>query len=363
MKKILLILSLIILSSSLVFASDFFHNLHDASYRPLSLRHAAMGESGIALSRDEDSLFVNAGAVKTKGFRLVIPSISVDLLNVAHIKDVDYPKIMKGNVAAISEAVSFLSGEAPIARVSLGTAMQINGFVLGVNGTAGLFSRGESISAIFTGYADTALSLGYSHRFQLSDAMTLTLGGTGHVNLRFSTTAVDVNTFVDYTMDNSRKLIGGIVNGYALSLDLGSTLELPYGFSAAVTVNDISSPYIYSDGSSINIPCNVTLGLGWQMKVLGFINLQAAADITDAAGLVRNLSRSDLLYHLNLGAGAGLWNIVTVYGGLRGGYPSFGAVVKLLFAELSAAYTVREYSQYMGYNPKDMLTVSLRLVF
>ncbi len=363
MKKLLSLLLILTLSLQLLCATDMFHNLHDTSYRDLPMRYSAMGESGISLSRDEDSLSVNAGAVRTKGFRLIVPSVRVDLLNCAHLKDIDFIKISKGEISAISDAVSFLSGDAPIARLSLGTAMQINGFDLGLNATCGLFSSGESIAAMFTGYADGSLSAGYAHRFSLSEEYALTLGGTGHVNLRFSTTAVDVNTFVDYVTEKSTKLIGGIVSGYSLSLDLGATLELPYGFSAALSVNDISSPYTYSVGTVISVPCNITLGSGWRMRAIGFLDLQAAVDVTDIIGLVRDFSPSEMLYHLNMGAGAGLWNMLSVYGGLKGGYPSFGARVKLLFAEISASYTISEYSRYMGYNPKDMLSLQLRLVF
>ncbi|MGN0906884.1 MAG: hypothetical protein ACI4NM_07035 [Bullifex sp.] len=363
MKRISLIILISVFTVTSLCASDLFSGLHDVSYRPVSMRYEAMGGSGIALAKNDDAFFTNAGAVTDKGFTLVLPSIRADLLNVGHLKDIDLEKITHGDMAAVSDAVSFLSGSAPIVRLSLGSGMRIRGFSLGLDATAGLFSKGESVAAEFTGYVDSAVSAGYSHRFTLSDEYALTVGGMGHLNLRFSTTAVDVNTFVDYATKRSTKLIGGIVKGYGVSLDLGATLEMPYGFSAAITMNDISIPYKYSGGTTLSVPCNLTLGTGWRMRLLGFLDLQAAVDLTDIIGLCMNFSGSQILYHTNMGAGIGLWDVLSLYGGLKGGYPSFGARLKLFFAELSASYTISEYSAYMGYNPKDMLSISLRLVF
>ncbi|MDD7270348.1 MAG: hypothetical protein PUH25_00550, partial [Spirochaetales bacterium] len=84
-----------------------------------------------------------------------------------------------------------------------------------------------------------------------------------------------------------------------------------------------------------------------------------AMDLVD----ITRINLNNALYHLNLGGYFGIWNNLGLYGGLKGGYPSFGLKLKLLFMESYVTYTINEYSEFVGYNPKDTLSFSFRLLF
>ena len=70
---------------------------------------------------------------------------------------------------------------------------------------------------------------------------------------------------------------------------------------------------------------------------------------------------SDLLLHLNLGAEVGLFDILTVRGGVNRGYLSIGAGLWLPFMQVDASYGWQEFGNQIGDKPVDSLTIKFSL--
>ena len=65
--------------------------------------------------------------------------------------------------------------------------------------------------------------------------------------------------------------------------------------------------------------------------------------------------------HLNLGAEFGLFDILTVRGGINRGYLSLGAGIWLPFMQIDASYGWQEFGNQIGDKPVDSLTIKFSL--
>ena len=140
------------------------------------------------------------------------------------------------------------------------------------------------------------------------------------------------------------------------------------GFSFAMSLLDIGKGFDSVDiitGEKERVKSNfyLNVGSGWERVFWKWLGIKASLDFNDIVGFVKNASFSNFLYHTNMGLKLNLTKGIGVMCGLKGGYPSLGADLKLWFIDLSVLYTMDEYSEYVGYNPRDTLSVLLRLEF
>ncbi len=353
MKKILSFLFLLILVFS-VSAIDISNELNRSNYIPSSMTFRAMGESGRAIALAEDGFSINPAALASDSFQLILPSFEAGVTNVNALLNADIKGVLKKDTKAMMDMLSLLSGSSYFIDGKISSSVIIKGFGLSFSLKSGLYTSGESISAYVTVPIEGVLSLGYAHEFDLNDNYKLSVGGVLHTNIRYYIKPVDVSTFVDVA-SGTAKLDLSFIKESNLTLDLGATIKMPYGFNGALTVNNIT---LKNFKGNLNYNISLSTSLGWSYKY-GPLRLSLAMDLVDLA----RMNLNNALYHLNLGGYIGLWNNFGLYGGLKGGYPSFGLKLKLFFMESYVTYTINEYSEYMGYNPKDTLSFSFRLLF
>lgn len=353
MKKISLILIALLLVLSLP-AKDFSSELNRTAYIPTSMTFRAMGESGRAIALPEDGFSVNPAALASDGFELILPSFEAAVTNVNALLNSDIKGVLNKDTTAMMDMLSLLSGSSYFIDGKISSSLIIKGFGVSFSLKSGLYTSGESISAYVTVPIEGVLSLGYAHEFDLNNSYKLSIGGVLHTNLRYYIKPVDVTTFVDVATGDE-KLDLSFIKESNLTLDLGATLKMPYGFSSALTIDHITLKNLKGN---LKYDLSLSTSLGWSYKY-GPLRLSLAMDLVD----ITRIQINNALYHLNLGGYIGLWNNLGLYGGLKGGYPSFGLKLKLLFMESYITYTINEYSEFVGYNPKDTLSFSFRLFF
>lgn len=360
MKKLILIIMMLSLMTS-TFATSYISELESKTFRPTSSTFIAMGSSGRAIALREDSSFVNPSA-HNKGFSLIIPQLELSISNLNYLVSTAKGAINR-DANQLLDSLSIFSGSSYFAALQASGMVFINGFFLDCDARAGLYTDGESISASISIPIEAAISLGYSHSFEFENDYSLAIGGVSHFNYRAYTIPVDVSSFVDSYI-NRERLIDGLISGSNISFDLGATFYMPYGFSTALTVEDLALDIKFKDSFSnelwnISIPSSVCMSLGYKNK-LGPLTIMGAIDLVDVFNIKNG---STLLYHLNFGGAVELWKNIGLYGGLKGGYPSFGLKLKLFFFECFLSYNISETSQYVGYNPKDNISLMIRLFF
>ena len=359
MRKVL-ILFLLIFTLMPAFCNQFIDEFDKSLYRPTSSVYRAMGSSGRAISLSEDACFVNP-ANNDESFRLILPSVEFGVSNPRELL-ATLNSVIKKDVNKMLDALSILSGSSYLASIKLSGMMIIKGFSIQGDLRLGLYTRGESISASISIPTEAVLTIGYSHIFEFENDYSLSIGGNAHLNHREYSIPIDAASFVNYYV-NKKELIEGRIIGSNISFDLGATFNLPYGFNTSLTLEDIAFDIKYKDSNNIEerivkIPLSLCLSLGYKDK-FGPFTFMGAIDLVD----VLKINSNNFFYHLNMGAGVEIWKNIGLYGGLKGGYPSFGLKLKLFFFELFASYEINDYSKYVGYNPKDTLSIMIRLFF
>lgn len=353
MKKILTIVLLLLLAFS-ISAMDISSELNKSTYNPTSMTFRAMGESGRAIALAEDGFSVNPAALANERFMLILPSFEAGVTNVNALLNSDIRAVLKKDTTAMMDMLSLLSGSSYFIDGKISSSLIIKGFGVSFSLKSGIYTSGESISAYVTVPIESVLSFGYAHEFDLNDSYKLSVGGVFHTNLRYYIKPVDISTFVDVATGDE-KLDLSFIKESNLTLDLGATLKMPYGFSSALTIDHIT---LKNFKGNLKYDLALSTSLGWSYKY-GPLRLSLAMDLVD----ITRINLNNALYHLNLGGYIGIWNNLGLYGGLKGGYPSFGLKLKLLFMESYVTYTINEYSEFVGYNPKDTLSFSFRLLF
>ena len=359
MKKLIL-LFLIYFSLVPAFSSQFINELDSSTFRPTSQIFRSMGSSGRSISLSEDVSFVNS-ANNNDNFRLILPSLELSVSNPRELLST-LDSVIKKDVNKMLDALSILSGSSYLASLKLSGMMIIKSFFIEGDLNLGLYTSGESISANISIPTEATISVGYSKRFDFKDNYSLSIGGATHLNYREYSIPIDASSFVDYYV-NKQELIKGSIKGSNISFDLGTTFNMPYGFATSITLENIAFDIKYKDSNNIeektvSIIPSLCLSIGYKDK-FGPLTIMGAIDVVD----ILNIKSNTFFYHLNLGAGFELWKNIGLYGGLKGGFPSFGLKLKLFFFECFLSYEINDCSKYVGYNPKDTLSLMIRFLF
>ena len=362
MKRLLFVLLILAVSLSL-FASSF------TSFMPLEREYRAMGCSGMSLKGVEKGFYINPASLSNDKFNLVLPSLEVGVGSFSEIIEVSSNAFNSDDfVDSANQVLSKLTGTIPILNINASSSLVLFGLGGSLNLSGGLNTSGEGLSVGLIPFLKIASSFGYGHGFDISDNMRLEVGGVAHVSSFFYSSPVGIAELVDVLATSTLDSIELKYTNTSFSMDLGTTLRLQNGFSFAMSLLDIGKGFDSVDiitGEKERVKSNfyLNVGSGWERVFWKWLGIKASLDFNDIVGFVKNASFSNFLYHTNMGLKLNLTKGIGVMCGLKGGYPSLGADLKLWFIDLSVLYTMDEYSEYVGYNPRDTLSVLLRLEF
>lgn len=385
----------------------------DFTFHPGLARYGAMGRSGLALTTRLDSFFVNPAALAKKGFALAIPSATISVYNLSAAlndsKTVEIiDKLTHGNATNADTAklaVNLLGnlgrGRNLIATMDASIAMKVGIFGLATNMQVklhGLNTGSSMLSQSIIPEVNLAQTVGLGFRILNFDSVSLSVGASVHAIYKAYLKGIDANTIVG--------LIGGteetnptelllwdtpIVGGFAVPIDvgvnvgffnnalvLGTTLSNingkyymnSYG-SAGDLVNSLSTGAMAppeghqvaaSEKFTIGTPLSFNIGLAFAPRV-PVLRPVLTVDFVDIIDLFTsdNFQASDILLHMNFGAEFGLWDVLTVRGGVDRGYISLGAGFWLPFMEIDVAYGRQEFGDEIGDKPVDALTIKFSL--
>lgn len=361
MKRFLVTLLVLIVSLSL-FASSF------TSYRPLEREYRAMGCSGMSLSGVNKGFYTNPAALSNDKFNLVLPALEVGVGSFSEIITIPFSSLADGDFNAINEVLSKLTGTIPILDVKASSSLALFGFGASIDASGGIYTSGEGISVGLVPFLKVAGSFGYGRGFDIREDMTLEVGAMAHVSSFFYSSPIGVSELLNMVSSADFGTLGLKFTKMSFTMDVGTTLRLDNGFSFAVALTDMgagsdSVNVITGEAEKFESDFSLNLGTGWERVFWKWLGVKASIDFNDVVGFVKDASLSNLLYHTNMGLKVNLTKGIGLMCGLKGGYPSLGADLKLWFIDLSVLYTMDEYSEYMGYNPRDTLSLLLRLEF
>ena len=357
MKRIVIVLILVFLSLSL-FSVSF------TSYRPLDREYRAMGSSGMSLKGVGKGFYTNPASLSNDSFNLVLPAIEMGVGSFSEIITIPFSS---GDNDAINEVLSKLTGTIPILDVKTSSSLVLFGFGVSFDASAGLYTSGEGLSVGLIPFMKVAGSLGYGHGFDINDNLRLEVGGVAHTSAFFYSTPIGIEELVGL-FSSSGDSIGLKFTNFTFSMDLGTTLRLQNGLSFALSLSDMgtgtdSIDIITGDTEKFESDFTINIGSGWERIFWKWFGVKASLDFCDVVGFAKDATFANLLYHTNMGLKLNFTKGLGLMCGMKGGYPSLGADLKLWIIDLSVLYTMDEYSEYVGYNPRDTLSVLLRLEF
>lgn len=361
MKRSVVIFLVLFISLS-VFASPF------TSFRPLNREYRAMGEAGMSLTGSEKGFYSNPAALSTDNFSLVLPALEVGVGSFTEIMTIPFSKVAEGDMNAVNDILSKFTGTIPILDVKASSSLNIFGFGTALDVEGGLYTSGEGISVGLIPFVKVGGSVGYGKGFEIKDGMKLEVGGVGHMAMFFYSSPIDVSSLLDSLSKGDFEKISLRYSNTSVTVDLGTTLRFDNGFSLAMALNGIGKgsdgvDFITGEPLDYRSEFSLDFGAGWERVFYKWIGVKTAIDFTDTVGFIKDPSFASFLYHTNMGLKLNLTKGLGFMCGLKGGYPSLGMDLKLWFIDLSVLYTMDEYSDKMGFNPRDALSLLLRLEF
>lgn len=361
MKRIVIVLILVFLSLSL-FSASF------TSYRPLDREYRAMGSSGMSLKGVGKGFYTNPASLSNDSFNLVLPAIEMGVGSFSEIITIPFSSLSNGDYDAVNEVLSKLTGTIPILDVNTSSSLVLFGFGASFDASTGLYTSGEGISVGLIPYLKFGGSFGYGHGFDINEDIRLEVGAVAHMSSSFYSSPVGISELMNMLSTSAIDALGLKYAESTFSFDLGTTVRLQNGLSFAMTLSDIgngseSVDIVTGDKEKFKSDFTLNIGSGWERVFWKWFGVKASIDFCDVVGFVKEATLTNFLYHTNMGL---KFNFTKGFGlmcGLKGGYPTLGADLKLWFIDFSLLYTMDEYSEYMGYNPRDTLSILLRLEF
>ena len=361
MKRIVIVLILVFLSLSL-FSASF------TSYRPLDREYRAMGSSGMSLKGVGKGFYTNPASLSNDSFNLVLPAIEMGVGSFSEIITIPFSFLSNGDYDAVNEVLSKLTGTIPILDVKTSSSLVLFGFGASFDASTGLYTSGEGISVGLVPYLKFGGSFGYGHGFDINKDIRLEVGAVAHMSSSFYSSPVGISELMNMLSTSAIDALGLKYAESTFSFDLGTTVRLQNGLSFALALSDMgtgtdSIDIITGDTEKFESDFTINIGSGWERVFWKWFGVKASLDFCDVVGFARDAPFANFLYHTNMGLKLNFTKGLGLMCGLKGGYPSLGADLKLWVIDLSVLYTMDEYSEYVGYNPRDTLSILLRLEF
>lgn len=422
MKKVLIAILALLMACTAVFAAEtepVVRYDEDPNYalnfafQPTLARYNAMGQSGLALQTRLDSFFSNPASLSKKGFALSLPSVSVTVYNIEKlVNDPEAVDIINRLIKGQTEdsdmatlATKFLenlgSGRNVVAKVDVGFGLKLGILGFGTNVQAKFhgLNYGTSIaSQKVIPEINAAQTIAFGLKVVDTKSLSLSVGASVHGVYKAYYKGIAAETIAPLInggdVENLILWSTPVMGGYAIPFDLGVNLGLVNDtLTISATASNLNGKYYmksysglgdlvnsFSEGAmkppvgrfkkdsesfEISTPWSLNFGVAFAPYV-PVLNPVITADLVDMYEYIKSIGSkdsrfSDLLLHLNAGAEFGLFDVLTVRGGVNRGYLSVGAGLNLPFMQVDAAYGWQEFGNQIGDKPVDSLTIKFSL--
>lgn len=367
MKNSIITIVLLLFTQTL-FSSTAFSGIIDTSFSPLALRYQAMGEAGIAIPNRDEVFFINAaGLGDDESFYLKLPNISLSLYQAKDILSSPMNDILQGDIDAILDLAGLLNGTFPLVVAEESISASFKHFGLSFDMKQVISSTGQSFSSGFIPALFGSLSLGYGYEWNIDENCSLSLGFMEHISAVWYSTPISAESVVNLLKGDSSAL-QYIYSSLKFSTDMGAIIKVPYGFSFAFVANNISNGITLINKTSGETerfyhPSTISIGSAWSHRFNRAVKFSFAYDFVNIIEFFTSPSLANFLYKSNLGAELVLYDFISLYGGINGGYLSYGAELNLWFINLGILYRYQEFGKEVGLNPKDQLEIRLGFIF
>jgi hypothetical protein len=412
MKKILIVtLTLLIAFSSFVFATDPINPETNEVYAAIavpysktSARMEAMGGAGISGFSNQDALYVNPASLANPGFVFNTPSLALTIHDFKALNNtgvietaINNPEQFDDDSYKLSLAQKLLSiygtgRNNAIATVDAGVGAKLGCFAFALDTKAGAitYTPGGASSIKIIPTMDVVLSAGLGLRVLDLSAMSLDIGAAARLNLRGYWKAIEGNDVILHMNEDNyfEELPENtpVMYGYAIPIDLGLNLNLPFGITVSGVVKNINGTFhmnaydnyhpleemdisevFDNETFSFATPMSVNAGFGWNPdfgSLSNIINPAIAIDVVNVDKLLADFSTTNLLTSLKAGAEVELLRTIELRAGINQGYTSFGVGLNILnILHMEASYYRHEFGTLLGDNPVDALTIRFNTIW
>ncbi len=351
-------------------------------YQPLTARARGMGTTGVAVTGRSDTFYVNPAALASKRFQLSVPSLQVTAY---HIYDaVKGGGLDIGPGTLVNMAGGIQEGYGKLMDIDAGMSFTAYGFGLGINATVGINTFADNgrygLESDLFGEIRAAVSLGYGHRIPLPADFSIDIGAM----VRFSYLAY-TDTFSAEMLSNMEGFSldqTPVMAGFAIPIDAGINLNMPYGFSFGIVSRNMNGRYYMTafDGFSkfgadpfggnpasgskfsFSSDWSLDMGFGWSYSTW-YLSPTIAIDIRDFVGMctTQDFTFRDFMYHLNIGAEVRVLSFLDLRAGLSQGYWSIGMGLDLWAFKVDVAYYRQEFGETAGDYGLDGFTIRFNI--
>ena len=424
MKKLIFFLIFLILIINSTFAaikvidhdaevSEFlYEGLSDRNFTFFDPRVERQGGAGIISSYGVSALFHNPANLanrKSRRFKLNLPSVSVNIYNVAKVMDIDGIETLfkdlfrsndDSNDADILDTLidlysEFGYGDIPLINVNADAGFSVAGFAVDVFlKLTGHVHNATGITSDLRVTSETAVgaAFGFAKKFNVDDRLNISIG--------VSAIAVSRSYIKSYSTSDLETMTNSI-GSFLLEREAVSVFQMPINiginaqyapFTFSILYKDInfsdSTVYLYdsyndyfknffasfSGGSSKSkvakmspvdkkgLPGSFNVGFGFDPN-LGVINLKGEIDFVNLFNFsnTTHYDYSNLFSHIKLGAELQLLNTIFVGAGLDQGRITFGATLDLFPIIIDVDYGWVERTKTLAESMSDRFTVSIKL--
>lgn len=409
-KRFIITLLLIFMLSSL-FAIDL-PTVTGKTFEPMSIRSMAMGGTGIAKGGRTDAYWLNPASLGDWEGQLSLPYLSLTVFNANRLlKDGFFSYLGKGDMAnaGVKFVDSIKSGYQDLARLDTGITFNIAGFGIGVNMQLKMSTLGPgSVGSTVVAESNLVGSLGYGHKVEISDDLSISLGITTRFHYK-AYTIPNISTGIagGITASNLLGLFNDpsffmstlissipVAGGFSIPIDFGMSLTLPLDFYFGMAIRNINANFknmqTYNGFSSLfysltgqtigdkstaeslnrfsySVPWSLDFGFAWEPKEKGFfyyIRPSITFDFVDTVSFITNsLTFESFVSHLKMGIELRMLKVLDLRAGINQGYPSLGIGFDLFAFRCDVIYAIYEYGSVIGEKPLDALTIRFNIGF
>jgi len=374
-----------------------YDGIVNGAYMRTSARMNAMGGAGISGFSNTDALYVNPANLANKGNVIAVPEFNVTLYNVKKLMDDDIASDVVKDFTSITDHLSDLlgiynlAGKNDMADVDFGINMKFGSVGFGIqSSTKAMLNKlpsGDDTDLNIIPTEDVSVSLGFGWRFFRDKAISLDVGAAARLNVRGYIEGTKFTDFAKMAEDDDFSFNDKYVAaGYALPIDIGVNLNIPFGFTASFVVRNINGDYKmheYAEGLdnaldniskvteqdfTISVPMTYNAGLGWNPRFKGFSNIidpSIVVDFVDLEGLFEDFSTENIILHTKVGAEVRfVGKMLELRGGLNQGYITFGCGLNIFnIIHIEGAYFYQEFGTVLGAKPVDAFQLRASLVW
>lgn len=396
MKKLLLIVFLCFSLFGL-FASYDVQSSLAFPFERYDIRKDAMGGSGLAMKK--------TGGPESEGFSLFLPYAGIRLYNIKNnISSIDSVKAGDAASAALDFLNSIPAGFKDFMTLDAGAGISLSPLSFYFSSRLSVMTEGagNASSSMFLMYEES-YDISLSHTFHFNKDWGLSLSFSFRPSYRLysadseslsGVSVSDISNIIANSTDGAeiaaslRALILDDVpfsSGWALPVSIYSRLDMPYGFSTAIALNNLNGDYQMSyrggllaargkeSGSvnevrySLDVPYSLDLGFSWSGFwngwKKGLADPHIAVDIVDLVGLFSGdmAKKGGFIDHLKLGARLDFLYMFSISAGLDRGYISAGFSFLFKVLEVDLTYAVKPYGEVRYGDSLDYLALRVAI--